>query len=263
MTQPERVFPPGIRHGKLHEDEDTIPEYVTKFGGIQDQLDRLNVPFNMDGCALEVISKHLCELGEETEEAFNEEPETLVLGDTVFDAQSSPVIIEGTISSLNLGTGWPETAYIEIGVRPEATKNERNAGIFLIVLVGGCGNIEFHLQDYSGGGRVGGVINIDPAGVSNYRYRITLTPSGTIGGTAKLEVWADDVSKGTATLPYGYASTWEENIPGDLDENFTQAYQFYSLIADRRGEAGKTYTATVGDATVNVIPKAISDYYAP
>lgn len=218
------------------------------------------IGFNLKGGSVNVISKHLCELGEENEEAFNGEPETLMLGNTFFDAQNSPVVIEGVISNLNLGTIWPDTAYIEIGIRPEATKNTKNAGIFLIAFAAGGGIIKFHLQDYTGGGRDGGIISIDSAGVNNYRYRIILTPSD-IGGTAKLEVWADEVSKGTATLRYGYASTWQEAVAGDFNEDFSHAYLFYSIIADRRGVAEETYTATVGDIKQAVIPKAIWNYY--
>lgn len=201
------------------------------------------------GSTISVESVHLCDPGGETEDAFNGELETLVLDDVAFDAQTcSQVIIEGEVSALVLGAGWVDTAYVEIGLRPEATMNTRNAGVYLIALNGASGT-EIHLQDYTGGGRSGGVITINKD--ADFRYKITLRPSASIGGTATLEVWVGDESLGTATLAYGYASTWEENKPGAYDENLSSAHLFYSIIADRRGIADQTYRATVGNITID------------
>ena len=196
------------------------------------------------GGIISVISQHLCELGAETEECFNGEPETLVLGEDTLNAQVKAIVIEGEVKSLDLGAGWVDTAYIEIGVRPKATMNKRNAGIFLIALNSPT-KTQVHLQDFTGGGRSGGVIEIPKN--SDFQYKITLTPDDSIGGTAELEVWVGGESQGTATLPYGYASTWEENVEGALDEDFSLARLFYSIIADRRGVGGVTYTAEVGE----------------
>ena len=179
------------------------------------------------------------------EDAFNNEPETLVLDNVPFDAQTAPVTMEGEVLALDLGNGWVDTAYVEIGVRPESTKDERNAGVYLIAFnVDGDGTW-VHLQDYSGNGQSGGVIKIGED--SDFSYKMTLTPSGSTGGTATLEVWVGEVSQGTATLPYGHASTWDEDVAGDFNEDYTSAYLFYSIIADRRGVADQTYSATVGN----------------
>ncbi len=203
-----------------------------------------------EGSSIEVTSLNLCELGAETEGAFNAEPETLVVDGEAFDAQSrSQLTIEGEVSDLVLGVGWVNTAYVEIGLRPEATMNARNAGVYLIALNGDSGT-EIHLQDYTGGGRTGGVISITKD--TAFRYKITLTPSGDIGGTATLQVWVDDALQSTQpSLEYGYASTWEEDVAGALNENFSNAHLFYSIIADRRGVADQTYNATVGDITID------------
>lgn len=117
------------------------------------------------------------------------EPETLVLDDMPFDAQTAPVTLEGEVSALDLGNGWADTAYVEIGVRPESTKNERNAGVYLIAFNVGGVETRINLQDYSGNGQSGGVISIDKD--SDFSYKMTLTPSGSTGGTATLEVWVN------------------------------------------------------------------------
>ena len=207
-------------------------------------------PYILVGDTIQVTSQHLCELGAETPEAFNNEPETLVVDSVAFDAQSRrQVTIEGEVSDLNLGTGWVNTAYVEIGLRPEATMNTRNAGVYLIALNGDSGT-EIHLQDFTGGGRTGSVITITKDAA--FRYRITLTPSDDIGGTATLQVWVGDELQSTQpSLQYGYASTWQENVAGALDEDFSNARLFYSIIADRRGAADQTYSATVGDITID------------
>lgn len=199
------------------------------------------------GGSISVVSEHLCELGQETEECFNAEPETLVLDTATFNAQAKPITIEGEVTSIDLGTVWVDTGYLEIGIRPNGTKNDRNAGIFLVAL-NQLASTGVHLQDYSGGGRSGGVIEIPKN--SPFRYKITLTPSGSIGGVATLEVWVDGISQGEVSLNYGYSSTWEENVPGPLDEDFTVARLFYSIVADRRGIGGLTYNAEVGDVVV-------------
>lgn len=202
------------------------------------------------GSTISVISQHLCELGGETQGAFNAEPKTIVLDAAAFNAQTNPVTIEGEVSVLALGDGWVDTAYIEIGLRPEATKNARNAGVYLIALNGADGT-QVHLQDYTGGGRLGGVIPIPKN--SDFSYEITLTPSGDIGGTATLEVWVGGVSQGTVSgFAYGYASDWQERIEplGDVVEDFSNAHLFYSIIADRRGVADQTYSAAVGAITI-------------
>ena len=208
----------------------------------------------MTGGAVSVRSVNMTNMTEE--EMFNAEPETLRLDDhmaTPFNAQTDPVTIEGNVTALNLGPGWPNTAYVEIGVRPDATKNSRNAGVYLIAF-----NVEnainetwIHLQDYTGNGNEDpdDVIKIDRN--SDFSYEITLTPSGSIGGTATLEVWVDGELEGTSTLDYGYESTWQEKVPGDFNEDFSDAYLFYSIIADRRGVPFKTYRATVGDITTD------------
>lgn len=201
------------------------------------------------GSTIEVTSLHLCNLGAETEDAFNNEPEALVVDDTAFDAQTYPVTIEGEVTALSLGAGWVDTAYVEIGLRPEATMNARNAGVYLIALNTPT-KTQIHLQDYTGGGRSGGVIEIDPN--SAFRYKVTLLPSDTSGGTATLKVWVgEQLQKEAPTLDYGYASTWQETVAGDFNEDFSNAHLFYSIIADRRGDAGQPYSATVGDVTIN------------
>jgi len=140
----------------------------------------------------------------QTEEAFDNEPHTTVVDDVVFDAQSSSqVVIEGAVSGLVLGAGWLDTVYVEIGLRPVETMNERNAGVYLIAYNAfeGAGT-EIHLQDYTGMGYSLGVINL-PAINTGFRYKITLYPSGDTGGTATLEVWVDEDLKGTLS---GFAS---------------------------------------------------------
>jgi len=213
--------------------------------------------YTVGGSTISVGSVHLCDLGSENATCFDAEPETLVLLDGItFDAQTSEVVIAGNVSALDLGAGWVDTAYVEIGLRPDATKDARNAGVYLIALNTGE-ETWIHLQDYSGNG------NEDPDGTdyaevikisglnTGFRYEMTLTPSGSIGGTATLEVWIGVSSQGTSTLNYGYASTWEEDVSGSLDENFSDAHLFYSIIADRRGAEGETYSATVGDITIS------------
>lgn len=208
--------------------------------------------YTQKGGVITVISKHICDLKAETEEAFKAEPETLVLDDVAFDAQTcSQVTIEGEVSDLVSGAGWPSTAYVEIGLRPEATKADRNAGVYLIAFnVDGVGT-RIHLQDYTGSGQSGGLINI-AAQNSAFRYKITLKPSGSIGGIATLQVWVGGVLQATQPiLPYGCASTWVEAFAGAHDENFSNAHLFYSIVADRRGLADQTYSATVGDITID------------
>jgi len=196
------------------------------------------------GGIINVVSQHLSEQGAETEQCFIGEPETLVLGEDDIDAQAKAMTIEGKVTSLDLGAGWVDTGYIEIGVRPKASMNRRNAGIFLIALNSPT-KTQVHLQDFTGGGRSGGVIEIPKD--SDFQYKVTLTPSDSIGGTAELEVWVGGVSQGTATLAYGYESTWEENVPGSLAEDYSVSRLFYSIIADRRGVADVTYSAEVGE----------------
>ncbi|GAI25372.1 unnamed protein product, partial [marine sediment metagenome] len=90
---------------------------------------------------------------------------------------------------------------------------------------------------------------------ASFTYKITLNPdTGTrIGGTADLELWSADGVKQVDIhgFVYGYSSTWEEEVRGDLNEDFSKAHLFYSIIADRRGADGETYSATVGDVTIN------------
>lgn len=185
------------------------------------------------------------------EAAFDAEPETLVLDDVAFDAQSGPVTIEGTISDLNLGAGWVDTAYVEIGVRPEATKGKRNAGIYMIFLSASADNYLVHLQDYTGHGNTLGFTvakNLAP-----FTYKITLTPTDSTGGTADLVLYDKDRNEvGTNEgVAYGCSSTWVEAVPGEFNEDFSKAHLFYSIIADRRGTGGISYSATVGDINHN------------
>jgi len=188
---------------------------------------------------------------EQTDEAFDAEPHTTVVDAAVFDAQTrSQVTIEGAISDLNLGAGWPSTAYVEIGLRPEATKDDRNAGVYLIAFNVDSVGTRIHLQDYTGSGQLGGLIDI-PTPNTAFRYKITLEPSVEFGGQATLNVWVGEIAYGPVTLPYGFASTWDEGVAGLLDENFSNAHLFYSIIAECRGEASKTYSATVGDITID------------
>ena len=204
------------------------------------------------GSTIEVTSQTPPSTEPLDEADFDAEPHTTVVDEVPFDAQTGPVIIEGEVSDLGLGAGWVDTAYLEIGLRPEATKDasDRNAGVYLIAYTAYEGKgTEIHLQDYTGMGYSLGVINL-PVINTGFRYKITLEPSVDFGGTATLEVWVGGASQGTATLAYGYASTWEENVAGELNEDFSNARLFYSIIADRRGVAGETYSATVGNITI-------------
>jgi len=190
------------------------------------------------------------------QQAFEAEPETLVLDDHMavpFDAQTNTVTIEGNISALSLGLGWPDTAYVEIGVRPESTKYERNAGVYMIFFSKDNKTYEVHLQDYTGQRPDADQIITLKRGMEPYTYKITLTPDeiGGIGGTATLEVWDNETGYGPVYLDYGYESTWEENVPGNFTEDFSDASLFFSIIADRRGVPYKTYRATVGDITTD------------
>jgi len=210
----------------------------------------LPVYHGMAGGTIQVTS--ITPVTELDESAFDAEPETLVLDDVVFDAQSGPVIIDGKISALT-GTVWPDTAYIEIGVRPKATKDERNSGVYMIFYSLDADNYYVHLQDYTGHGHSLGFSvakNLAP-----FTYKITLTPTGDIGGTAELELKDKNgaVVGTNIDVPYGYSSTWEEGVEGPLDEDFSEAYLFYSIVADRRGVAGETYSATVGAITTNKV----------
>ena len=210
------------------------------------------------GSTVEVTSLAEPQPDPQTEEGFNAEPETLVLDAAAFDAQTNPVTIEGSVSALDLGAGWLNTAYVEIGLRPEATKTERNAGVYLIAfnLTGDPGMTRIHLQDFTGSGNAN-VIDI-PGRDSAFYYRITLEPWGSIGGEATLEVWTSGYLPpappfGTVTLPYGYASTWDEAhvpTPEEFIEDFSSAHLFYSIIAECRGAANQIYSATVGDITI-------------
>ena len=201
-------------------------------------------PYTLAGSTIAVTSLET-PFTEQTEDAFIAEPHTTVVDDVAFDAQSSSqVVIEGAVSALNLGAGWLDTAYVEIGLRPEATMDARNAGVYLIAfnLPGDPGETVIHLQDYTGNGNenpdetnYADVINISKD--SDFQYEIILTPSGGIGGSATLEVWVGDESQGIATLDYGYVSTWNEHYevqPADLNEDFSEAYLFYSIIAECR-----------------------------
>ncbi|MBU0777769.1 hypothetical protein KKF82_05885, partial [Patescibacteria group bacterium] len=219
--------------------------------------DELTLNIHMAGGTIQVTSIEPVILegltDAQKEAAFDAEPETLVLDTVAFDAQRVPVTIEGTISPTNLGAAWPTCAYVEIGVRPAATKLERNAGVYLIAY-NLAAQTEIHLQDYSGGGNEGPaqIIYLDGQNTA-FRYEITLTPNTAtgVGGSATLRVWVgEDLQTPQPIIPYGYESTWDElhvPIEAELNEDFTTAYLFYSIIADRRGEADQTYSATVGD----------------
>ena len=189
-------------------------------------------------------------------------PQETVLYDAVFDAQSGSdnIVIEGTIFDLYVASGgWPDTAYLEIGVRPEATKEETNAGVYMIALASQTeGILVFHMQDY-GGHRPGGYgagsicVYVDTEKAQKIDYRITLMPDG-LGGTAYFEIWdADGIyyDGGLEHVEYGY-STKAMADANTLDENFSEAHLFYSIMADAGGESGITYSATIGDITTNI-----------
>jgi len=188
----------------------------------------------------------------EKEAAFYAEPEELVLDNVAFDAQSKPVTITGTLFPIDLGGVWTNTSYVEIGVRPRATKDERNSGVYMIFFSADAENYTVHLQDYTGHGNILG-FNANKS-LAPFSYKITLTPTGAVGGTADLVLYDKDGNiVGTNTgVNYGYSSTWEEHTDpveneNILNEDFSEAYLFYSIIADRRGAANQTYSATVGD----------------
>ncbi|GAH36230.1 unnamed protein product, partial [marine sediment metagenome] len=207
----------------------------------------------MAGGTIEVTS--IAPTAGTTEEQFNAEPHYTVLDDTVFDAQSIPVTITGEVSALTLGANWLDTAYVEIGVRPEATKTERNSGVYLIAF-NAVDETWVHLQDYTGQNTDPYIIKLPKN--TDFSYKITLTPDGDIGGAATLTVGSE-----TVTLDYGYSSTWDEtHVPDstELNEDFSEAYLFYSIIADRRGLEGETYSATVGDIKIDGI-ELDSDFY--
>jgi len=220
---------------------------------------------DMAGGTIEVTS---IELTGTPEENFDDEPETLVLDDEVFDAQSKPVTITGTLSDLVLGAGWVDTAYVEIGVRPAATKDDRNSGVYMIFFAHLDGDYFVHLQDYTGHNNIEGFHVAKD--LAPFSYTITLTPTGDVGGTADLVLYdknGDEVERNEG-IEYGYSSTWEENIPVEpADEDFSEAYLFYSIIADRRGTAGITYSATVGDveALIDIETPLVLDsgFYKP
>ncbi|GAJ03592.1 unnamed protein product, partial [marine sediment metagenome] len=187
--------------------------------------------------------------------------ETLVLDDVAFNAQAQPVTITGTIDPLELGTGWPNTAYVEIGVRPAATMTTRNAGVYLIFFAVGD-HYEVHLQDYSGQRPAPEIIKLAKT-LAPFAYEIKLTPvTGGKGGIATLTVTDKDnvvYDAGLVPVKYGYVGTWEEGVPGSTDptESFSNAYLFYSIIADRRGTPNSLYRADIGDITTD-IPKVPS-----
>jgi len=181
-----------------------------------------------------------------TEGCFNNETETLVLNSMAFNADT--VIIEGEVSSLDLGQGWPNTAYVEIGVRPDDAKDSRNAGVYLIAFNLDDTIMRIHLQDYTGNGAGVTGDNVIDIAKSDFSYKITLN-----SGTATLEVFVAGELEGTVTLPYGCVGTWVEGEAGGCDEDFTKAHLFYSIIADRRGTDGQTYSATVGDIKTNSV----------
>ncbi|MBA7602953.1 hypothetical protein ES703_10049 [subsurface metagenome] len=179
-------------------------------------------------------------------------PQETVLDDVAFNAQSGLVTIEGTIFDLDVASGgWPDTAYLEIGVRPEATKEETNAGVYMIVFASSqSGILAIHLQDY-GGQRPPcppwpAYIDTEKA-KEGVRYKITLIPSSDFGGTAYLELWdADETYYEAPSLEYGYSDA------NTLDEDFSTAHLFYSIMADATGVPDITYSATVGDITTNI-----------
>lgn len=183
-------------------------------------------------------------------------PQETVLDDAIFDAQSGPVAIGGTIFDLYLASGgWPDTAYLEIGVRPEATKEVTNAGVYMIVLASQTeGILAIHLQDY-GGQRPPcppwpAYIDAEKA-KERIDYRIILVPyKDGLGGTAYLELWDVDGTRYEApSLEYGY-STKGADIP---DEDLSTAHLFYSIMADATGKPDITYSATVGDIKTNIM----------
>lgn len=205
----------------------------------------------MKGNDIEVQSNHSCDQRSEDEDCFKSEPETLTVDDVAFDAQSNPVTIEGEISALTLGTGWPNTAYVEIGVRPEDTMYERNAGVYMIFFSEGD-TFQAHLQDYTGQKTDGQIITAIEKAKGPYTYKITLTPNPNIGGNATLEIEDNEgTSYGPVTSKYGYASIWQESVAGERNEKFSNAHLFYSIIADRRGVAGETYKTKVGDVNTD------------
>ncbi len=189
-------------------------------------------------------------------------PEETVLDDVAFNAQSGLVTIEGTIFDLYVASGvWPDTAYLEIGVRPEATKEETNAGVYMIALASSApGILVFHMQDY-GGHRPGGYgagsicVYVDAEKAQRIDYRIILVPyKDGPGGVAYFEIWDADgtyYDGGLEPAEYGY-STKAMADANTLDEDFSTAHLFYSIMADATGESGITYSATVGDITVNI-----------
>jgi len=184
-------------------------------------------------------------------------PEETVLDDVAFDAQSGLVTIEGAISDLYVASGaWPHVAYLEIGVRPEATKEETNAGVYMIVFGSSkAGILAIHLQDY-GGQRPPcppWPVYIPVEKAERVDYKITLIPSGEFGGTAYLEMWDMDGKHYEApSQEYGY-STKAMADSNTLDEDFSEARLFYSLMADGDGKPDITYSATIGDITTNIL----------
>lgn len=222
----------------------------------------------LEGKSLEVTSLHLIDVDVElTEEAFNAEPETIVLDDVVFDGQSGTVTIEGTLSDLYLSLNdegkWPDTAYINIGMRPKADKDRANAGVWMVLASTSYGGgppykeYKVQLQDWTGQPTADEKYIMMPRGLADYRYKITFVPEGSIGGTAHLEFWAGGEHYGhpdtgePLSHPYGYEGSWVELESGDRNEDYSEACFFYSIKADRRGETGHIYSATFGDINVD------------
>ncbi|GAJ07631.1 unnamed protein product, partial [marine sediment metagenome] len=143
----------------------------------------------MAGGTIEVVSLDLSHLADE--ELFNAEPETLVLGDIPFDGQHSTVTMEGTLSDLHLSKddkgAWPDTAYVNIGMRPEADKDRANAGVWFFVAATGAGGSPYELykaqlEDYTGQCEDPATI-LMPRGLGDYRYKVTFKPdTGTLIG---------------------------------------------------------------------------------
>jgi len=178
------------------------------------------------------------------------------------DAQNYGTVITGSISNLDLGTAWPDTAYLEIGLRPEATKEVTNAGIYMIVFASSNPDrLVFHMQDYTGH-RPGGFgsesicVYVDKEKAQRIDYKITLIPSTDgKGGKAYFEIWDAEGSYydgGLEYVEYGY-STGEKADAKELDEDFSEAYVFYDFFCvpeEEGGVAGKEFTAFVGPITV-------------
>ena len=186
-------------------------------------------------------------------------PQETVLHDATFDAQNTPVSIEGSIFDLYVASGsWPDTAYLEIGVRPEATKEQTNAGVYMIVFASSqSGILAIHLQDY-GGQRPPcppwpAYMDAEKA-KEGIDYRIILVPhKDSLGGIAYLELWdVDGTHYEAPSQEYGYSSKAMADA-NTLDEDFSTAYLFYSIMGDAGGEPDITYSATVSDIKTNIM----------